>query len=67
MKRYFTAILLLASSLLQAQIHIEMREENGVYTAPCKVNGLQLRFIFDTGASDVSISLTEAVFMIKND
>ena len=36
------------------------------YTIPCKVNGLELKFIFDTGASDVSISLTEALFMLKN-
>lgn len=43
-----------------------MQKERGVYTVPCKVNGLPLRFIFDTGASDVSISLTEAVFMQKN-
>jgi clan AA aspartic protease (TIGR02281 family) len=27
---------------------------------------LPLKFIFDTGASDVSISLTEAMFMLKN-
>jgi predicted aspartyl protease len=33
---------------------------------PCLVNGLKLNFIFDTGASDVSISLTEASFMLKN-
>ena len=33
---------------------------------PCKVNGLSLSFIFDTGASDVTISLTEASFMLKN-
>jgi tetratricopeptide (TPR) repeat protein len=31
------------------------------------VNGLNLKFIFDTGASDVSISMTEATFMLKND
>lgn len=43
-----------------------MSRENGIYTMPCEVNGLQLRFIFDTGASDVSISLTEAIFMLKN-
>lgn len=34
---------------------------------PCTVNGLPLRFIFDTGASDVMLSLTEAIFMLKND
>lgn len=43
-----------------------MKKENGVYTTPCTVNGLKLRFIFDTGASNVSISLTEAIFMLKN-
>jgi len=48
------------------QVKIEMQEKDGVYIAPCKVNGLKLNFIFDTGASDVSISLTEALFMIKN-
>lgn len=46
---------------------IEMKkDESGVYTIPCEVNGLKLRFIFDTGASVVSISLTEASFMLKN-
>ncbi len=36
------------------------------YEIPCKVNGLKMDFIFDTGASEVSISLTEALFMFKN-
>jgi clan AA aspartic protease (TIGR02281 family) len=52
--------------LLQAQTEVKMNKQNGVYVIPCKVNGLQLNFIFDTGASDVSISLTEAIFMLKN-
>ncbi len=43
-----------------------MNKEGGVYTTPCIVNGLKLRFIFDTGASDVSLSLSEAMFMLKN-
>jgi clan AA aspartic protease (TIGR02281 family) len=50
-----------------SQTTIIMNKEGGVYTVPCKVNGLKLKFIFDTGASNVSISLTEAIFMIKND
>lgn len=48
------------------QTKITMEKEGGIYLVPCKVNGLPLKFIFDTGASDVSISLTEAVFMLKN-
>lgn len=51
---------------LSAQTVIKMERLNGVYVMPCKVNGLSLKFIFDTGASDVSISLTEAMFMLKN-
>lgn len=39
---------------------------SNTFTVPCKVNGLPLKFIFDTGASSVSISQSEAVFMLKN-
>ena len=42
------------------------RQASNVYTIPCKVNGLSLNFIFDTGASAVSISKSEAIFMLKN-
>lgn len=42
------------------------KEQSGIYTIPCKVNGLPLKFIFDTGASSVSISESEAIFMLKN-
>ena len=49
-----------------AQDIVKMEKSGGVYLIPCKVNGVPLKFIFDTGASDVSISLTEALFMLKN-
>lgn len=39
----------------------------GTYEVPCTINGLPLKFIFDTGASDVTISSVEANFMLKND
>lgn len=55
-----------ACTPLKAQTVVKMQREGGVYTVPCKVNGLALRFIFDTGASSVCISATEAVFMRKN-
>ena len=38
----------------------------GTYEVPCSVNGLPLKMIFDTGASDVTISSVEASFMLKN-
>lgn len=50
---------------LFSQKIIEMVEVNGIYQIPCKVNGVPMNFIFDTGASDVTISLTEAKFLIK--
>ena len=37
-----------------------------MYIVNCKVNNLPLHFIFDTGASDISISDVEANFMYKN-
>lgn len=30
-----------------------------------KVNGVEMKMIFDTGASGVSLSLTEAIFLVK--
>jgi clan AA aspartic protease (TIGR02281 family) len=45
---------------------IPLRSEGGVYFVKGKVNGLELDFIVDTGASKVLISLTEALFMLKN-
>jgi clan AA aspartic protease (TIGR02281 family) len=45
---------------------IKLKKSGGVYLIPCTVNDLPLNFIFDTGASDVSISITEAMFMLKN-
>ena len=42
-------------------------KEGSVCKVKCSINGLPLHFIFDTGASDVSISSVEATFMLKND
>ena len=56
----------LVSFETSSQIVVKMKKEGGVFTLPCTVNGLPLRFIFDTGASDVTLSLTEAKFMFKN-
>ena len=51
---------------IHSQTRIQMEKNGGVYYIPCEVNGLKLKFIFDTGANDVSISLNEANFMLKN-
>ena len=63
--------LVLAAAILSltaySQTVIQMEEDGGVYKIPCKVNGLKLKFIFDTGASAVSISNTVANMMLEND
>ena len=45
---------------------IPFTKESGVYKVKCQINGLPLHFVFDTGASDVTLSITEASFMMKN-
>ena len=45
---------------------VPFTKEGGVYKVKCEINKLPLHFIFDTGASDVSISNVEASFMLKN-
>ena len=40
--------------------------ESGNCFVKCQINELPMRFVFDTGASDVSISMVEASFMMKN-
>jgi predicted aspartyl protease len=66
MKNILLLVLFSFSKIALSQTVIKMKSQGGVSIIPCKVNGLELSFIFDTGASDVTISLTEASFMIKN-
>lgn len=40
--------------------------EGGVTKVRCTINDLPLHFVFDTGASEVTISTVEATFMLKN-
>lgn len=47
-------------------VEIPFTREGGVCKVKCQINGLPLHFVFDTGASDVSISSVEASFMLKN-
>jgi aspartyl protease family protein len=44
---------------------IKMEKVNGVFQIPVEVNGVKMYFIFDTGASTISISETEAIFLYK--
>ena len=44
---------------------VKMKPMGGVYEIPTKINGVNMDFIFDTGASNISISETEVLFLIK--
>ena len=47
-------------------VEIPFTKANGVTEVQCSINGLPLHFVFDTGASDVTMSMVEATFMLKN-
>ena len=44
---------------------VKMEKRNGVYHIPVELNGSKMDFIFDTGAGIISISETEAIFLMK--
>lgn len=45
---------------------VPFTKEDGICKVKCQINGLPLHFVFDTGASDVTLSMVEASFMMKN-
>ncbi len=65
MKYVILNLLFIIPLFVFSQKEIKMNKVNGVYQIPCKVNGIPMNFILDTGASDISISLTETEFLIK--
>ena len=67
MKKLLFLLFVLLPYTVVGQVVVPMeRLENGLYLIPCKVNGVPMKFIFDTGASTVNISMTEALFLFKN-
>jgi aspartyl protease family protein len=44
---------------------VPLGSKGGVNTIPVEINGVKMDFIFDTGASDITISTVEAAFLIK--
>jgi clan AA aspartic protease (TIGR02281 family) len=64
-KKIYIFLTLLSFIPAISQTVIKMEKVNGVYKIPCEVNGIKMKFVLDTGASDVTISGTEASFLIK--
>ena len=52
---------------LSSSAEIPFTREQGVTKVKCSINDLPLHFVFDTGAADVTISLVEANFLLKNE
>ncbi|MDE6696392.1 MAG: retroviral-like aspartic protease family protein [Muribaculaceae bacterium] len=48
-------------------VEVPFSKEGGVTKVKCTINELPLHFVFDTGAADVTMSMVEANFMLKND
>lgn len=68
----FRIFLILILSVLSSipcwsDTQIQMEEYGGVYRIPCTVNGAKMKFIFDTGASNVCLSLSMAEYLYDND
>lgn len=55
-----------SESTTERIVEIPFTKSSGVTKVDCTINNLPLNFIFDTGASDVTISQVEANFMYKN-
>lgn len=47
-------------------VEIPFIKENGITKVQCSINNLPLHFVFDTGAAEVTMSMVEANFMLKN-
>lgn len=60
-------IMVLFANTAWSDTVIQMEEYGGVYRIPCTVNGAKMKFIFDTGASSVSMSIGMAEYLMDND
>lgn len=49
----------------KSQVTITMQEKNGVFYVPCKINSVEKEFLFDTGATDIMISLWDVMDIIR--
>ncbi|MBO6117890.1 MAG: TonB family protein [Bacteroidales bacterium] len=54
------------SEYIEKTTEVPFTREVKIFKVKCKINDLPLNLIFDTGASDVSLSMVEATFMYKN-
>ena len=65
-KAIFLLLLLFSTQRAFADTVIQMESYGGVYRIPCLVNGAKMKFIFDTGASSVCLSMSMAEYLFDN-
>ena len=56
----------LFSSISYSQSRIKLEKKGGVFYIPCVINNINMKLIYDTGASDVFISLKQAKQFVEN-
>jgi clan AA aspartic protease (TIGR02281 family) len=67
MKKIILLIVFISLAVFNSfsQTKVTMEQDGSVYKVVCKINGVPMKFIFDTGASIVSLSKVEAAFLLK--
>jgi clan AA aspartic protease (TIGR02281 family) len=67
MKKYILLFVFISLAAFNSfsQTKVTMEQDGSVYKVVCKINGVPMKFIFDTGASTVSLSKVEAAFLLK--
>jgi aspartyl protease family protein len=55
----------IATNNIPSSNKISLTKKNGVYYIPTVINGVPMEFVYDTGASTVSISLAEAKYLLN--
>ena len=66
MRYLIIVFLLLFSSISYSQSRIKLEKKGGVFYIPCVINNINMKLIYDTGASDVFISLKQAKQFVEN-
>jgi clan AA aspartic protease (TIGR02281 family) len=67
MKKVYLVFLLISIAFFAlSDTVIQMEPYGGVYRIPCVVNGAKMKFIFDTGASNVCLSMSMAEYLYDN-
>ena len=55
MRYLIILLLLLFSSVSYSQSRIKLEKKGGVFYIPCVINNINMKLIYDTGASDVAL------------